>query len=982
MARLALTFLGTFHVTLNHEPLTSFRSANNQGLLAYLALHSDKPVPREVLTALFWPDESADDAHNNLRQAIYRLRLLLRDAEVAGVPHLLVTRQTVQFNPRSDHSLDVSRLLRAIEAHDLETAVAAYSGELLPGFTCNSLGFETWLRIEREQLHRLAIEAMYETTQDHLSANRLDKAQATARRQLDLEPWREPAHRQLMQACALAGDRAAALAQFETCRKMLREELDIEPSFETIALLDKIKAGRFSRTVTDEIVYPPVRTRHNLPADTTPFIGREIELADIHRLLVREHFRLVTIVGPGGIGKTRLAQAVGASLLSHFEDGVYFVDLAPIEQPEGIAPAIAAVLEYQLPDPSRDLKPQLLGSLSRRKMLLILDNFEQITGGAAVASEILLTCPSVTLLITSRERLNLTSESRYELDGLDYPTLLSPDDALNYTAVRLFVDSGQRARPGFGLTDNNVADVIRICRLVRGMPLGLILASGWLEILKTAEIAVEIERGLEFLAADIADLPKRQRSMRAIFDRSWQALSPEEQAVMARLSIFRGGFTREAAGNVAGANLRVLLSLVNKSLLQRRAEDGRLDMHELLRQYAAEQRRRNDPDGLVELAHCREFARLADADVRQSTSLPYATDWLAAERDNIRRAWTYAVDHRLSSELVMLACGIYVLGMAEGSHPRFMLEHAWQSLQQSGLPDTHPDMLRLHMHLLDSMSGFEALSRVKDLALDLAPQVDEYGDLDLRFWLCDILISVLYRLGDIEALDWAGRAIQIALEMGDENNITSARANELMIRVGLDQVDDSALTALEGYLAYFESQSPSNFYIVASLLQTLASYCLSLHDYERALYYGNRRLNIAKSCQHLHSIGAASTILAKIRLQMGLPQMAADHLFDDLQWHLAIGQVWQTLGAIYSVLLEFTSLFGSETAVPIVSMVYHHPESIPIYREDIATTLPRLKAAMSPEAYAAAWEQGKAMDFDTAVARMRATLSPDADNCI
>lgn len=982
MARLDLTFLGTFHVTLNHEPLTSFRSANNQGLLAYLALHSDKPVPREVLTALFWPDESADDAHNNLRQAIYRLRLLLGDAEVAGVPCLLVTRQTVQFNPHSDHSLDVSRLLRAIEAHDLETAVAAYSGELLPGFTCNSLEFENWLRIEREQLHRLAIEAMYETTQDHLSANRLDKAQATARRQLDLEPWREPAHRQLMQACALAGDRAAALTQFETCRKMLREELDIEPSFETIALLDKIKAGRFSRTVTDEIVYPPVRTRHNLPADTTPFIGREIELADIHRLLVREHFRLVTIVGPGGIGKTRLAQAVGASLLSHFEDGVYFVDLAPIEQPEGIAPAIAAVLEYQLPDPSRDLKPQLLGSLSRCKMLLILDNFEQITGGAAVASEILLTCPSVTLLITSRERLNLTSESRYELDGLDYPTSLSPDDALNYTAVRLFVDSGQRARPGFGLTDNNVADVIRICRLVRGMPLGLILASGWLEILKTAEIAVEIERGLEFLAADIADLPKRQRSMRAIFDRSWQALSPEEQAVMARLSIFRGGFTREAAGNVAGANLRVLLSLVNKSLLQRRTEDGRLDMHELLRQYAAEQRRRNDPDGLVELAHCREFARLADADVRQSTSLPYATDWLAAERDNIRRAWTYAVDHRLSSELVMLACGIYVLGMAEGSHPRFMLEHAWQSLQQSGLPDTHPDMLRLYMHLLGSMSGFEALNRVKDLALDLAPQVDEYGDLDLRYWLCDILISVSCRLGDIDALDWTGRAIQIALEMGDENNITSARANELMIRVGLDQVDDSALTALEGYLAYFESQSPSNFYIVASLLQTLASYCLSLHDYERALYYGNRRLNIAKSCQHLYSIGGASTILAEIRLQMGLPQMAADHLFDDLQWHLAIGQVWQTLGAIYSVLLEFTSLFGSETVVPIVSMVYHHPESIPIYREDIAISLPRLKAAMGPEAYTAAWEQGKAMDFDTAVARMRAALSPDADNCI
>lgn len=981
MACLDLSFLGTFHVTLNHEPLTSFRSANNQGLLAYLALHSDQPVPREVLAALLWPDEPADDAHNNLRQSIYRLRQLLGDRETGDISYLLVTRQAVQFNPRSDYSLDVSRFMHAIESRHLDAAVAAYSGELLPGFTCNSLEFENWLRVEREQLHRLALEAMFESARDHLAAGRLDKAKATAGQQLALEPWREPAHRQLMQAYALAGDRAAVLAQFETCRKILRKELDSDPSTETIALLEEIKAGRFSRAATDETIRPPARTRHNLPADTTPLIGREIELAEIERLLVGERQRLVTIVGPGGMGKTRLAQAVGSSLLSQFEDGVYFVDLAPVEQPEGIVPTIAAVLDYQLPDPSRDLKPQLLGSLSRRNMLLILDNFEQISGGATVAGEILRTCPGVALLITSRKRLNLTSESRYELGGLDYPTTLSPDDARDYTAVRLFVDSGRRAWPGFELTSNNVADVVRICRLVRGMPLGLILASGWLEILTSAEIAAEIERGLEILTADMADLPERQRSMRAVFDRSWRALSSEEQAVMARLSIFRGGFTRESAENVAGANLRILLSLVNKSLLQRRAGDGRFDIHELLRQYAAEQRRRIDPDGWVELAHCLEFARLTDAEAQQ-VSTPFLNHITFAEPDNIRRAWAYAVDHALVEQLVMLASGIYALGMAEGSHHKFLLEQAWESLRQSGLPDTLPDMIRMRLALLNSMRGFETFDTVKNFALGLVSPVEEHGNLESRFRLYCSIAETFTDMRDVQALDWSEKAVSVALEIGDEVNITLARTNDLMIHVTMGQGDDTALTKLQFYLAYFDS-GKQDYYTVSGLLDTLTSYCLSLHNYEQAVYYGIRWLNLAKSWRHLYLIGAATSRLSQINLAVGLPKAAAENLLDNLDWHLAIGQVWQTIGAMYSVALSFPQLFGgNEKAVSILSMAYHHPEAIPLYREYIDAALSGFEAEMGAESFAAAWERGRALNFDTAVAIMRAALSPGSDTSI
>ena len=256
MARLELSFLGTFQVKVDDRPITRFRSNNNRGLLVYLALNGERPIAREVLAALFWPDESSNNANNNLRQAIYQLRQLLGDTAEGDAPYLMATRQSVQFNCASDHTLDVSRFLQAIEAHDLDAAVAHYGGELLPGFTCDSLEFEVWLRQERERLHHLALEAMFEAAQDHLAAGRLERTQAHARRQLALEPWREPAHRQLMQAHALAGDRAAALAQYEACRALLRDELGVEPAAETAALREAIAAGRYGPVATGETIPP------------------------------------------------------------------------------------------------------------------------------------------------------------------------------------------------------------------------------------------------------------------------------------------------------------------------------------------------------------------------------------------------------------------------------------------------------------------------------------------------------------------------------------------------------------------------------------------------------------------------------------------------------------------------------------------------------------------------------------------------------
>ena len=200
-------------------------------------------------------------------------------------------------------------------------------------------------------------------------------------------------------------------------------------------------------------------------------------------------------MGPGGIGKTRLSLAVGVKLLDYFQDGVYFVDLSPLNGEEEMAPAIAAVLDYEAPNKREALLPQLVNALSRQNLLLILDNFEQVIGGAAVVSRLLQSCPQLSLLVTSRQPLNLASEARFRLTGLHFPDLLTVEDALNYPAVQLFVDSGRRVRAGFQLTDANVVYVLHICRLVQGMPLALILAASWLELLTTADIARRNRKG-------------------------------------------------------------------------------------------------------------------------------------------------------------------------------------------------------------------------------------------------------------------------------------------------------------------------------------------------------------------------------------------------------------------------------------------------------------------------------------------------------
>ena len=328
--------------------------------------------------------------------------------------------------------------------------------------------------------------------------------------------------------------------------------------------------------------------KHNLPVQTTPFVGRDPELGELSRLINDASIRLMTIIAPGGMGKTRLSLEAAQRALNVFEDGVYFVELAPLTLPNQIVPAIGTALDYKFLHGEGNAQQELIEFLVNKQILLVMDNFEHLLEGAEVVEEILAKTNNIQILVTSRQRLAQSGENILHLSGMDFPDWETPEDALQYASVKLFINSAKRVSPAFALTVDNLDYVARICKLVQGMPLGIVLAGAWSEMLSPQEIADELEHSLDILSDELGELPARQQSIRVVMDYAWQMMTEPEQAVFMKLSVFKGGFTREAAQAVADANLRTLMSLVTKSLIRRETNSGRYEIHELLRQYAYE----------------------------------------------------------------------------------------------------------------------------------------------------------------------------------------------------------------------------------------------------------------------------------------------------------------------------------------------------------------------------------------------------------
>lgn len=380
----------------------------------------------------------------------------------------------------------------------------------------------------------------------------------------------------------------------------------------------------------------------NVPA-TTGFVGRESEQAEIIRLLSDPACRLLTLVGPGGIGKTRLAMHASAEKLRNFPHGVYFVGLASVNSPGLLATAIAGALKISFHS-SDNLDSSLVQYLHEKQLLLVLDNFEHLLEGTKLLTDILEAAAGVKILVTSRERLNVQEEWALVLDGLAFPKNAAHDTLESYSAVQLFVQRARQIQVGFLLAENGDA-VTAICQRTEGMPLGLELAATWLRAMSCRQIAAEMQGNLDFLTSPLRNVPERHRSLRAVFEQSWSLLTVVERDVLMRLSVFRGGFDREAAEQVAGASLPILAGLVDKSLI-RLNPAGRYDLHELVRQYAAGKLLDAGETAAAVESHydyCLKLAEGAEAHLFGREQVAWF-DKLEVELDNLRTALTWSIE--------------------------------------------------------------------------------------------------------------------------------------------------------------------------------------------------------------------------------------------------------------------------------------------------------------------------------------------------
>lgn len=848
---LTLHLFSGFNVAQDGQPLTGFATDKARALLAYLSIERDHPHRRESLASLFWPEQPEERARQSLRQALSNLRQIL--AEAGSIPILTITNNDVQISPQAEIWTDVQdfrALLRECRAHchaHSETCLpclrrkqkqaALYRGEFLAGFGLpDSQPFDEWLLLTRENLQIEAIKTLAALAAYEERRGQFGAACQYALEQVRFEPWREEAHAQAMRMLAYDGQRSAALHQYAACRRALQTELGLEATPLTCALAEQIQEERL----------PAPKLPALPPAPPASFIGRERERAEIAELLANPSCRLLTVLGPGGIGKTRLALQAALDHAGLYRDGIHFVYLAGASDLPAALLLLAEKLGLQTA-PGADLHPILCESLARREMLLVLDNFEQLAAEGDAWSDFFRCSGGTKWIVTSREKLRLREEWVYPLEGLPVggPDSDGAEPQAVPAAQRLFAERAAQAARGFNLSSANRAAVQEVCEMVEGWPLGVELAAAAVAEKTVAEIAAALRETFDNLHLDLRNLPERHASLRAVFEHSWNLLSADERLCVAGLSVFVGGFRAEAALQVAKTAPAQLAELTAKSLI-RRDPNGRYALHEVIRQFAAQKR---IDAGAVDNRHRAYYADLA-AECAQAGSAA-ALDTLQRERANLRTAWQAALPEEVDLTAKLLK-GLALLYTLRG--PLSEGESLFCGALKARGWDISKKKQPQHFKSLASLPGQPL---VENIALELARIYNAQSHHDEAAALARLLpVSARALLTQGQALSAQGQG-------------------------------EAARPVLEQSLGL--ARAAGNKQIEADSLRELANVANRLCDYELALALYRQSLALARELGDLRGESATLNNWATIDWDLGDLAAAREHYQQALALYRALG---------------------------------------------------------------------------------------------
>jgi predicted ATPase/DNA-binding SARP family transcriptional activator len=570
--------------SLRYQEVWHQLSATKASALLFYLAYRGEWVDRGNLVYLFWPDTVEQTARRRLSRILIELKKLLYAKDIETEPSRL----------RWQIKTDLQDFIAAIGERRLNQAVQLYGGVLLETFSPPNIPeFETWLELERQELHRIWKNAVLTLASDFENKEQYSQAVEVLERLHKAESFDETIFRRYLENLQQSGQQQKALETFERFKKGLEQDFDSQPEAETLELIQAIRQGEVSSKTTTltatklptPLANTKAKPRHNLSVQPTQFVGREVEKAKLAEYLTDSSCRLLSIVAPGGMGKTRLAIEVAGAQVEQFAHGVWFASFVPVNAPEQMIYTIADALDIKFFG-QREPREQLFDYLAEKETLLVLDNLEHLLSGVQLIRELLEAAPKIKILATSRERLNLQAEQVFDLGGLAVPGE-QIIDAKDFDSLKLFAQSAKHSRHDLVLDKNTTFSVTHICKLVEGMPLAIELAASWLRVLSPNDIAREIEKGIGLLESSARDLPARHHSIRAVFDHSWNLLTQEEQIALRRLPVFQGGFRREAALEVAEVSLPILASLVDKSFLSL-TPNGRYCRHPLIIQYAQE----------------------------------------------------------------------------------------------------------------------------------------------------------------------------------------------------------------------------------------------------------------------------------------------------------------------------------------------------------------------------------------------------------